>query len=106
MASMMIDLTGQQFGKYRLIRRLGSGGFASVYLGQHVLIDTLQAAVKLLDPTKVDVQQFPYEANTTAALVHPHIVRLLDFDIQQGTPFLVLDYAPHGSLRDRHPKGT
>ena len=103
---MMIDLTGQQFGKYRLIRRLGSGGFASVYLGQHVLIDTLQAAVKLLDPTKVDVQQFPYEANTTAALVHPHIVRLLDFDIQQGTPFLVLDYAPHGSLRDRHPKGT
>ncbi len=35
---MMPDLTGQQFGNYRLVRLLGTGGFASVYLGQHVRI--------------------------------------------------------------------
>src|SRR5579872_6913880 len=102
---MMIDLSGQQFGRYRLVRRLGYGGFASVYLGQHVLITSQQAAVKLLHMSDVNVQHFMQEANTTASLAHPHIVRLLDFDIQQETPYLVLDYAPNGSLLQRHPKG-
>ncbi len=102
---MMIDLSGQQFGRYRLIKRLGFGGFASVYLGQHVLITSQQAAVKILHMSDVNAQHFMQEANTTASLAHPHIVRLLDFDIQQGTPYLVLDYAPNGSLLHRHPKG-
>ena len=102
----MIDLTGQQFGNYRLVRRLGVGGFASVYLGQHVRVSSMQAAIKILDLRDVDEQQFHQEAETTASLVHPNIVRLLDFDIQQETPFLVLDYAPGGSLRARHPKGS
>jgi serine/threonine protein kinase len=38
-------------------------------------------------------------------LVHPHIVRVLDFGIEDKTPFLVMDYAPHGTLRQLHPKG-
>jgi len=97
---------GQQFGNYRLVRRLGSGGFASVYLGQHVFIAAQQAAVKILHLFDVNTQNFQQEAETTAALVHPHIVRLFDFDLHQGKPFLVMDYAPHGSLRYRHPKGT
>ena len=101
-----MDLTGQQFGSYRLVRRLGVGGFASVYLGQHVRISTKQAAVKILDLREVNVQEFQAEAETTERLVHPNIVRLLDFDIQEETPFLVLDYAPGGSLRARHPKGS
>jgi WD40 repeat protein len=103
---MMIDLAGQQFGNYRLVRRLGFGGFASVYLGQHVRIASQQAAIKILHLVDVNSQKFQQEAETTAALVHPHIVRLFDFDIQQGTPFLVMDYAPDGSLLTRHPKGT
>ena len=101
----MIDLTGQQFGNYRLIRHLGSGGFASVYLGQHIRIDTQQAAIKVLHLTQVDTQKFQQEAKTSASLRHPHIVRLFDFDIQQGTPFLVMDYASHGSLHKRHSSG-
>jgi serine/threonine protein kinase len=40
-----------------------------------------------------------------ANLVHPNIVRLLDFDVKEGRPFLVLDYASNGSLRQRYPKG-
>ena len=102
----MMDLTGQQFGKYRLIRRLGAGGFASVYLGQHELVSSMQAAIKILELRDVNEQQFHHEAVTTARLVHPNIVSLLDFDVQEGTPFLVLDYAPGGSLRVRHPKGS
>ena len=100
------DLTGQQFGNYRLIRRLGAGGFASVYLGQHVRLPAKQAAIKILDLRDVDEQQFQQEAETTERLIHPNIVRLLDFDVQHGMPFLVLDYAPGGSVRTRHPKGS
>jgi len=96
------DLSGQQFGNYRLVRRLGGGGFADVYLGQHVRITTQQAAIKILHLTDVDEQQFQQEAVSTASLRHPHIVRVYDFDIQQGTPFLVLDYAPNGSLASKH----
>src|SRR5262249_23751703 len=95
---MMTDLTGQQFGSYRLVRRLGIGGFASVYLGQHVRISSKQAAIKILHLFDVNEQQFQQEAETTEQLLHPNIVRLLDFDVQEGTPFLVLDYAPSGSL--------
>src|SRR5579864_36084 len=102
----MTDLTGQQFGSYHLVRRLGVGGFASVYLGQHVRVSSKQAAIKILHLFDVNVQQFEQEAETTEQLRHPNIVRLLDFDVQEGTPFLVLDYAPGGSLRARHPKGS
>ena len=99
------DLIGQQLGNYRLTQLLGSGGFASVYLGQHVDIPTLQAAIKVLYLTQVDIQKFRQEATIIASLKHPHIIRLSDFSDRQKMPFLVMDYAPNGSLRKRHPLG-
>src|SRR5260370_24680448 len=103
---MMRDLIGQQLGNYRLVSLLGCGGFAEVYLGQHVHIATQQAAIKLLHILDVDSKKFQQEAETTAALVHPNIIRLFDFDFHDQMPFLVIDYAPGGSLRSRHPEGT
>ena len=102
----MADRAGQQIGSYRLVKLLGSGGFAEVYLAQHVRLASKQAAIKILHLIDIDARKFQEEAETTEQLVHPHIVRLLDFDIEQGTPFLVLEYAPSGSLRTRHPKGS
>ncbi len=98
---------GQQLGNYRLLRLLGQGGFAAVYLGEHIHLNS-HAAVKLLHmrlPNE-DAQQFVREAQTLAHLSHPHIVRILDFAIQDGTPFLVMEYAPGGTLRSLHPKAT
>jgi eukaryotic-like serine/threonine-protein kinase len=102
----MADKTGQQVGSYRLVKLIGKGGFAEVYLGQHIRVASKQAAVKILYLYDVDVQKFQEEAEITEQLVHPHIVRLLDFDLHEETPFLVLDYASGGSLRHRHPKGS
>src|SRR5215472_8514161 len=99
--------TGQQLGNYRLLRLLGEGGFAEVYLGEHIHLGT-QAAIKVLHTqlTSDDVDKFRTEARTIARLIHPHIVRVLDFGVEGKTPFLFMDYAPNGTLRQHHPKGT
>src|SRR5438067_5804290 len=103
----MADRTGQQFGNYRLVSLLGAGGYAEVYLGQHVRFKQ-QAAIKLLHAhlSGQEVEHFQHEAETIATLAHPAIVRIFDFDVQDGVPFLVMEYAPNGSLRRRYPKGS
>jgi len=103
----MADRVGQQFGNYRLVALLGQGGYAEVYLGQHVRLE-LQAAIKVLHAhlTGSEAEHFQHEAQTIARLTHPAIVRVFDFDVQEGVPFLVMDYAPNGSLRGRYPRGS
>ena len=103
----MADRAGQRLGNYHLVRLLGRGGFAQVYLGEHLRLGT-QAAIKLLFThlPDDDVEHFLAEARTLARLEHPHIIRILDFDVEQDTPFLVMSYAPNGTLRQRYPKGT
>ncbi|MDQ2885390.1 MAG: serine/threonine protein kinase [Chloroflexota bacterium] len=98
---------GQQLGNYHLLQLLGRGGFAEVYLGRHIHLDTL-AAVKVLHThlSRDDSEQFHTEARTIAHLTHPHIVRIMDYGIDIGTPFLVMDYAPNGTLHQQHPRGT
>ena len=95
-----VDRVGQQVGNYRLEQLLGSGGFADVYLGRHVYLDSL-AAIKLLHTNLVqrDIEAFRSEAITLVRLIHPHIVRILDFGLESNTPFLVMDFAPNGTLR-------
>jgi predicted ATPase/DNA-binding CsgD family transcriptional regulator len=102
----MIDRVGQQLGNYQLVALLGQGGYAQVYLGQHVRLP-LQVAIKVLHShlTGREAEHFQQEAETIARLAHPSIVRILDYDVQAGVPFLVMDYAPNGSLRRRYPKG-
>src|SRR5215472_179238 len=102
----MADRVGQQLGNYRLIRLLGQGGFAQVYLGEQVYLNN-HAAIKILSThlAQEDMALFLSEARTLALLIHPHIVRLLDFGVDGTTPFLVMDYALNGTLRQRHPRG-
>ncbi len=105
----MNDRVGQHLGNYRLLYRLGSGGFAEVYLGEHIYLKR-QAAIKVL-PMRLSnekMESFSTEARTIAALKHPNIISVLDFGIQDSTstPYLVMDYAPNGTLRQRYSKGT
>lgn len=103
----MADHVGQQLGNYRLIRLLGEGGFAEVYLGEQVYLRS-QAAIKVLQThlTAKDEEGFLNEAKMIARLNHPYIVHILGYGAEEGVPFLVMEYAPQGTLRTRHPKGS
>ena len=112
----MDDLIGKIFGNYRLMRLLGQGGFAQVYLAEHPDIG-IQAAIKVLHPSHVlgSEAQFRSEAQTIANLAiptkHPHIVHLTDYGSQNlgdlgARLYLVMEYAPNGTLRQRHKKRT
>jgi serine/threonine protein kinase len=98
---------GDRIGNYRLIHLLGQGAFADVYLGEHIHLQT-RAALKILQIRWVGEQLdlFRQEARTIASLVHPNIVRVFDFGVERSTPFLVMDYAPHGSLRQCYGRGS
>ena len=99
---------GQQLGNYRLVQRLGEGGFAEVYLGEHRYLKR-QVAIKVLLVSLAgddkESERFRQEAQTMATLKHPHIVGCLDFGIERNIPYIVMDYAPGGTLRDLHPEG-
>jgi serine/threonine protein kinase len=92
-----------RLGNYWLDRVLGQGGFADVYLGEHVSLGT-PAAIKVLNdrPTRGKLERFLTEASITANLTHRHIVQVLDFDEDSSPPFLIMKYAPNGSLYTRH----
>ena len=102
----MASLVGRQFGNYRLTQLLGTGGFADVYLGEQVYLKSLVAIKVLSAPLAPEATDgFLREAQILVNLAHPHIVRLLDYGVAEQTPYLVMDYAPGGTLRERMAKG-
>ncbi|HEY6410527.1 MAG TPA: serine/threonine-protein kinase, partial [Ktedonobacteraceae bacterium] len=103
----MVEYVGQKLGNYQLVRLLGRGGFADVYLGEHIYLQT-PAAIKVLQVRLTDeaLEKFLVEARTVARFSHPNIVSVLEFGIENATPFLVMSYAQYGSLRERHPRGS
>jgi serine/threonine protein kinase len=101
----MADHVGEQFGEYRLTRQLGGGTFGDVYLAEHIQ-DNTPAAIKVLLARLThseDLKDFINEIRTLFRLQHPNIVPLLDFGIERDSPFLIMAYAPHGTLRQ--PRG-
>ncbi|MDQ2905513.1 MAG: serine/threonine protein kinase [Chloroflexota bacterium] len=103
----MIDRIGRQLGNYRLERRIARGAFGDVYLGEHIHLDT-RAAIKLLN-TQIgdeDIERFRNEARMIVRLVHPNIVRVLEFGVEDETPFLIMEYALGGTLRQRYLSGV
>src|SRR5947209_3990239 len=108
---MMADLVGRQVGEYRLVRLLGNGTYGDVYEGVQIFLET-HVAIKLLKGPlqEEEIEKFRDEARILARLEHPHIVRILTFNVatldRQDLPFLAMSLAPNGTLLKRHPRGT
>jgi WD40 repeat protein/tRNA A-37 threonylcarbamoyl transferase component Bud32 len=105
----MRDLTNTIFGEYRLLRILGQSAFSgsSVYLGEHIYLKT-RIAIKILQAplSETDRDSFRKEARLLTKLRHPHIVAAHTYDVEDIMPFIVMNYAPNGTLRHRYPVGT
>ncbi|MBI5960263.1 MAG: serine/threonine protein kinase, partial [Chloroflexi bacterium] len=104
----MTDLSGQILGKYTLIRPVGQGGMATVYLARHES-DDRPAAAKVLhrelagDPDFA--ARFRREARIIAGLQHPNILQMFDFGEQGEYVYFVMQYISGGSLADELDKG-
>ena len=103
----MNSLVGKtlQGGKYTLEQELGRGGYGVTfkathrYLGQSVVIKTLNESLHL-NPNFAQFQrQFQNEAKRLALCIHPNIVRVIDFFHEAGMPYLVMDYIPGQTLK-------
>ena len=100
----MDDLTGRQFGSYRVVSPLGEGGMAAVYKAYQPSVDR-HVALKVLsrDYTKDPefLTRFADEARIVAQLQHPHILPVFDYGEADGYAYLAMPFVPGGTLADR-----
>jgi serine/threonine protein kinase len=100
----MTNLVGQTFDRYHILEQLGEGGMAVVYKAYDSHLDRA-VAVKVILPgfeqSENFLKRFEREAQALARLVHPNIVRVLDYGHQQGLPYLVMEYLPGGTLKQK-----
>jgi hypothetical protein len=93
---------GNEFAdRYRIVRLLGRGGAAQVYLAHDGELDR-EVAIKILtgSGTVASLDRFREEAAAMAELRHPNILEVYDFGDAEGLPFLVLEHIAGGSLAD------
>ncbi len=99
----MPDWIGCTLSKVTLQRRLGQGGMAEVFLGQHATLNR-PVAVKILHAYLVEkadqLVRFRAEAQAVAAMRHPNIVQVYDFDIADGYPYIVMELLQGMCLED------
>jgi len=94
--------------RYRLVKKLGTGGMAVVYLARHVMIDRLNAIKILRRDLSLDPNQrerFLREARAVNRINHPNIVEITDFGEFEGTAYLVMEYAQGESLLSALKRG-
>lgn len=106
---LIMELVGQTLGRYKILEKLGSGGMAIVYKALDSRLDRL-VAVKIILPGKeqsdVSLKRFEREAKALGQLSHPNIVGVIDYGHHMGSPYLVMEYIPQGTLRNVLVEGT
>jgi serine/threonine protein kinase len=100
----MSSLIGKTLGKYQISDRIGKGGMAEVYKAYHPKLDRF-VTIKILHSYLAEgedfLTRFDREAKAVAALRHPHIVQIHDFDLIDENYFMVMEYIDGGTLQDK-----
>ena len=96
-------------GSYRLVEELDCGTFGCVYRGEHIIFsDDPVVAIKLLHVhlgAQRERDRFIQEARFLKKLTHPHILPIVGAGIHEGSLYLIVEYAPNRSLKDRLKPG-
>lgn len=100
----MTNLVGQSFDRYHILEQLGEGGMAIVYKAYDNHLDRA-VAIKVILPgyeqSDKFIKRFEREAQSLARLAHPNIVRVMDYGSHNGLPYLVMEYLPGGTLKQK-----
>lgn len=105
----MTQLDGQELGGCKLTRKLGAGGMGEVYLAEQRRLGNRLVAVKVVTPDELTfheevaedmARRFQREAALLGQLSHPNILPVHDSGYEQNHLYLVMEYAPEGSLAD------
>ena len=99
--------TGTRLGRYEVQDFIGQGAMGLVYRAYHIRLERT-AAVKVLQAMAPDpdtTARFRHEAQAIAQMRHPNIVNVYDFGEYQGTPYMIVEYVPGGSLANRLSEG-
>ena len=99
---MSDDLSGRTLGRYQVLERLGRGGMAEVYRAYQPSLDRY-VAIKVIYPHLASdpalLERFGREARAVAALHHPNIVQVHDFDVQAGSAFMAMEFINGPTLK-------
>ena len=89
--------------RYKILRHIGSGGMAEVYLAEDLLLNR-QVAIKILrdqfNDDKTLLNQFKHEAQSAARLSSPSIINIFDVCEEEGKSFIVMEYVEGKTLKD------
>ena len=97
----MPEWTGKTIGDVRIEKELARGGMGEVYVGTHLRLDRLVIVKVMQSYIEADPElqsRFRLEARVVAALRHPNIVQIFDFNIAEGHPYIVMEYLRGPSL--------
>ena len=102
----MSNLIGKSIGRFHITEQLGRGGMAIVYKAYDTHLER-EVAIKLIrkeafspDALERVLKRFDREAKALARLSHTNIINIHDYGNYQGSPYLVMEYMPGGSLKD------
>lgn len=99
----MIQIGKLFAGRYRILKSIGRGGMADVYLARDLILDNEEVAIKVLrtnyQTDQIAVARFQREARAMAELIHPNIVAIRDIGEEDGQQFLVMEYVDGSDLK-------
>jgi Protein kinase domain len=98
----MVDEHVRRVGRYRIVREIGRGGMAAVYLARQVDLDRDVALKELNSFHAADpafAERFVRESRVAGSMQHPNIVTVYEFLSEGGTPYIAMEYVERGSLR-------